>query len=304
MLREIGVKEYVLWLAANDPRVLRGMDCTRLVYDCIDPCFRPSDQIEFDRREREIATRARCVFATARSLWDRVSRWNSNAFLLPNGVQEESLVAQESSLPSAVAGIGHPVVGYLGTVDWRFDAATVREAARALPNVVFCIAGRVNPDREQSIVDLRRLSNVVVTGPVSAEEGKALMLWFDVGFIPFTPGPMNDAINPCKMYMHLRAGSPVVATNIRECRECAPWVFCPTDTRDMTETIRAALAVAGKDRESRCAFAVANSWTVRAKQALEVLQTLGLLETATTVPLERQPPVGRRLEAALGRTGL
>ena len=197
------------------------MSLDRLIFDCIDPCFVKEDQEKFDRNEAAIAKRATLIFCTARSLHERMLAQNSRSFLVPNGCHVETYEACRSPatllLTSSLRGRKRPYIGYMGTVDWRFDAATVTEVARQMPDCTFVVVGRVNQDQETNIRELRQLANVVITGAASYDEGHAYTKAFDVGIVPFIPGPMNDAINSVKMYMYLAAGKPVVSTWLAEC---------------------------------------------------------------------------------------
>ncbi|HEY3999060.1 MAG TPA: glycosyltransferase [Candidatus Xenobia bacterium] len=276
ILQRDGVGEYVYWLAASDFVLYRGMDHRRLVFDCIDPCF-TGDYERFDFEEETIARRARVVFCTAAVLLEKMQRFNANCHLLPNAAPAEIYhpsVLQRLSPPD----VRRPVVGYMGTLDWRFDADMVMAVARQMPEVTFVLTGRSVPDQVERIAPLRQCPNVVFTGPVDVEQGRAWVAAFDVGLIPFLTGPMGDAINPVKMYMYLAAGKPVVATWIRECRGYEPHVTATQTPADMVAAIRRALQPPLSTRgDERVCIGQQNTWDARADQALAVLQQVGLL---------------------------
>ena len=277
-LRDHGWNETLLWLTVNDRSLAWGVDSGNLVYDCMDPNFLPELQSEFDRDEFALARRARVVFASARTLHERMRGVNERTHLLPNAAPIPGPPVDElAALPDALAEATGPIVGYLGTVDWRFDPAPVEAAARQLPHALFAIVGRVNQDQEQRLTGLRALSNVVFCGQVSTAAGNACIDAFDVGIIPFLPGPISDAINPVKMWMYLAAGMPVVTTSIAECRD----VTGVTAARD-DDHFAAAVAAALSDRsdaaaDARRAFASHNTWSDRAQTALQILRDEALL---------------------------
>jgi glycosyltransferase involved in cell wall biosynthesis len=281
VLRRHGITDYVFWLSVPQPQWLTGMRVDRLVYDCIDPCLRPELQEEFDRAEYAVAAQAKVVFCTAQTLLDRMSAVHPDAHLLNNAASPEMYAeAPGSALPATLQGRPRPIVGYLGTVDWRIDCETLTEVARALPAYSFCIAGRVNADQEHRVADLRSLPNVVMPGAAPAEEGAAYNKAFDVGVIPFLPGYVGDGINPVKMYMYLLTGSPVVSTWINECRLAAPHVRATRTPAEFAEALREAAGEAyGEAREARVAFARANTWADRARTAVTLLRERGLLRT-------------------------
>lgn len=281
LLRTHGIDEYVYWLSVPMPELLEGMRTDRLVYDCIDPCFIESEQARYDIAEARVAAQAKVVFCTADILLERMQKLHKKTFLLNNAASLENYSPEAVAglpLPKPLQGRPRPIVGYMGTTDWRVDAESVLAAARALPEYTFCIAGRVNQDQEHRVTALRALPNVVMPGSVSMEEGPAYNAAFDVGLIPYLPGEMGDAINPVKMYMYLTMGRPVVSTWVRECVNNMPLVSATRTPEEFTEAIRK--AVNDQDpalREARMAFARKNTWHVRGETAIRHLEECGLI---------------------------
>jgi glycosyltransferase involved in cell wall biosynthesis len=277
-LRSVGISHYVFWLSVADPVLALGMPAQSLVYDCADPNFLPESQREFDAAERSVATRAAMTLSTAHSLQAKMETYNQTSFLLPNAISRDFHPQQTDALPSPplLRGKPHPVVGYLGTVDWRFDATFVLAAAQALPECTFAIVGRVNDDQREAVASLQRLPNVVMPGQVGYHEGLTWVAAFDVGIIPFSIGEMNDAINPVKMYMYLMAGLPVVATAIAECQRNA-FVSTATSPDEFARLLRHSVAARPvADRQQRIEFALRNTWDIRADEAVALLQSNGL----------------------------
>ena len=275
-LAEAGFDDFVLWLMEPNVPLAYGLRRERLAYDCIDPNFVPEHQSVFDKAEAAVARRARVVFATAKTLQRRMQRFNNDVTLLPNAAP----VARAHLVPATrpVDLPDGPVVGYLGTIDWRFEPDSVGAAARALPHVTFVLAGRVNADQSDRLNELISMPNVVFPGALDTDEGDAYVASFDVGIIPFTPGEMNDAINPVKMFMYLAAGLPVVSTWIAECRD-NPHVNAAHDPYEFAELVRDAL----NDNDpakvaARRAFAASNTWAHRAEAAIAVLRDRGMVQ--------------------------
>ena len=281
-LRDNGVENYTYWTSSSEPEAWWGIDPQRTVFDSIDPCFTSESQAKVDRTESAAAQKASLVFATAQSLLERMKRFNPNSYLLPNGAKQEDyhpLALADIPRPLLLAGRKGPVVGYMGTFDWRVDTETLTYAAKALPNFTFCLAGRVNADQEGRVAELRRLPNTIFAGAVSKEDGMAYTAHCDVAVIPFLPGPVGDAINPCKMYMYLMAGKPVVSTQMRECSRCDPLVRATGSAGEFAAAIKAAVADDTPERRaSRTQFAMRNRWDDRAVEALAVLRKAGLLK--------------------------
>ena len=117
---------------------------------------------------------------------------------------------------------------------------------------------------------------MILTGQVGYEEGHAYNLAFDVGLIPFTPTPMNDAINSVKMFMYLMAGKPIVSTWVEECRR-NPFVMAAQDTDEFANAIRRAVEdVSAVKAQERIEYALANTWEHRAETAIQKLTEHGM----------------------------
>lgn len=273
-LERNALRDPLLWLTVPDPRLAMSFPDRSLIYDCMDPNFLAGGNADHDRRELPLARRARLVFASAGALLDRMAQVNPRSYLLPNAAPLRP--PSGGPRPAALTGRTGPVVGYLGTIDWRFDAEHVLQAARHLPEVTFAVVGRVNPDQEPRIAELRRESNVLFPGQVGLAEGDAWVSAFDLALIPFVPGQMNDCINPVKMFMYLSAGLPVVATDVAECRS-NPLVETTSDASSFGPAIRRQLTEdnARKQAERR-SYAAQNTWDTRAIQAIEILREQGM----------------------------
>jgi hypothetical protein len=128
------------------------------------------------------------------------------------------------------------------------------------------------------VAELKRLPNVIMPGAVSIEDGNAYTAAFDVGLIPFLPGPIGDGINPVKMWMYLAEGKPVVTTWLRECRRYAPHVRAAATAEEFIGAVReAAEGDVPERRAARIALAARNTWLDRAGEAIHLLSERGLM---------------------------
>jgi glycosyltransferase involved in cell wall biosynthesis len=275
-LTRSGFSDFVYWLTVADRKLSYGIPVSKLVYDCMDPNFIPERQREFDREELFIAGRAQVVFASAQTLLSRMRATNEHAYLLPNASGRRSRRGVTGVLPPGLKTCSRPLIGYLGTVDWRFDPQVVAVAAEEHPGMTFAIAGRVNADQEPRLTRLRRLPNVMFLGPLTEAEGVAFVESLDVAIIPFEPGATSDAINPVKMFMYLAAGKPVVSTWIAECVN-APHVAAARTTGEFAAAVGAAASSPQEGAAQRRAYAASNTWDDRAAEALRILNEHGLV---------------------------
>jgi hypothetical protein len=270
----------IFWSAETTVRAHEYVGHDLLVFDCIDPCFDESGRADHDARERAVLARADVVFTTSDLLLERCRALHGNAVLVNNGCAPEEYAperVESAARPAWWPADMAPVAAYLGSIDWRIDLESIECACRRNPSVKFVVAGNVLPQQAQRVNQLHSLGNVIVPGRISVDEGRYLLSHCDIGLIPFTPGEMNDAINPVKMYAYALLGKPVVGTGIRELLSRPMVAACGASDADFARCIGPAIEL-GRSAEHRrrlIDFAMANTWRHRASAAFPLLAAIG-----------------------------
>jgi hypothetical protein len=264
------LKEYALLLmGSRGPLTTLGLKRRRTVVDLIDPPFVADSREVFLQQLSAMTRGARLVTATAAELAEEAGRAGVEAVLLPNACG--AVPASPAARPQP------PTVGYLGTLDWRFDTQLVANVARAMPETRFVLAGRQLDSLVPELRALTNLSNVDLSGPVPPSETEATLRSFSVGIVPFKTGFMGDAINPVKVYEYLALGLPVVASPIRECREL-DLVTCAQTPTEWVVAIREALKADDPVLSAhRREFATLNTWRERADVLVGLMIDRGLI---------------------------
>jgi hypothetical protein len=272
-------RKIIFWTAENWLRPYRFIPHDFLVFDVIDPSFdqTPAAVEAFQSRDEEVLDAADLVFASADVLVEWCSQRHTHVTRLNNACEpadysDELLAAARP--PAWWPASGKPIGAYLGTLDWRLDGRCLFEACSQNPEVHFVLAGAILPDMAAELAGLLALPNVTAPGRISAEDGRYLLAHCTFGMIPFTPGPMNDAINPVKMYAYALLGKPMLGTNVRELRDRPHAVQVATSPEAFGAMVPRVLELSNDPayRESLRRFALANDWSSRARTAWEVLQ--------------------------------
>jgi hypothetical protein len=271
-------RRVVLWEAMNWLVAHRYVPHDLHVYDCIDPIFTddPEQIRAFARRENQILQHADVVFASAETLAASCAATNRNVTLLNNACapqEYEPPLLAAAPRPTWWPPTKKPIAAYLGTLDSRFAFDLVEEVCRRTPDMQFVLAGLVLPEHQARVERLGGLGNVVCPGRISVEEGRYLLSRCTVGLIPFVPGPMNDAINPVKMYAYALVGKPMVGTGIRELLSRTELALTADESKAFAAKLQEAVALARDPRivERLRAFALANTWAERARMAWSVI---------------------------------
>jgi hypothetical protein len=274
-------KRIIFWCAENWLRPYRFIKHDVVVYDCIDPCFSNNPKrIEiFQHREEKVLADAAHVFASADALADFCRRHNGNVTLLNNACEPgdyEPALLQAAPMPAWWPRTDKPIAAYLGTMDWRFDFAAVEAACREHPELHFVLAGYRLPTFDSWAQRLSHLLNVTQPGRISLEDGRYLLSRCAIGLIPFAIGPMNDAVNPVKMYAYALLGKPMAGTATRELLSRTQLVSVAGSPEEFGQAVGQAMA---RSRDETVAanlrkFALDNTWEHRAALAWETIQNL------------------------------
>ena len=279
-LRHAEIKNYILWINPEyGVHLLPYLSPDLVVYDVTDDWTQARlperEKNEIKENDRLMIKSADVVLAVSQSLYEKKQKQGGKVFLVPNGVAVE-LYDGVYPMPSDLAALPRPVLGYVGTLHpQRLDVELIEKISRKNDNN-FSIA-LVGPDlllpsmRER----LRRLPRVHLLGAKSYFEVPAYITHFDVCLIPHRIDAFTTSLNPIKVYEYLAAGKPIVSTLLAGVEEFARFIAAVKSPEDFIE---AALRLSGEgkpsDADERLGAARANSWKARVGQILKIIETI------------------------------
>ena len=164
----------------------------------------------------------------------------------------------------------HRTIGYVGALNFWFDAPAVRAAALTQPQWRFELIG---PVAGRNLDLLHGLPNVTLRGEVPYQDLPGHLARMDVGLIPFLKSPLTLATNPIKLYEYFACGLPVVSARLPEVEHFSDLVYLADGGVQLVRQIRKALAEKGSAlRRRRMAVAKRESWGSRCAAVLEQLR--------------------------------
>jgi teichuronic acid biosynthesis glycosyltransferase TuaH len=178
---------------------------------------------------------------------------------LGNGVEFSHFATPRPDAPPELSGLGTPVLGYAGAMDW-IDTELVAAVARAWPQCSIVLLGPAYERgwwRKQSA--LNALGNVHYFGKIAYDELPAWVQRFDLALIPMHANRLKGVSHPNKLYEYCAAGVPVLSTNYCSAvGRAADVVHVAGSNEAFVRMVPEALA----DRRSaeRQAFAKMHSW--------------------------------------------
>jgi glycosyltransferase involved in cell wall biosynthesis len=210
--------------------------------------------------------------------------------VVPNGI-EPSEWLEPGPAPAWFAALPRPRLLYVGTLDFRLDAAHLKALVEGYPEASIVFVGRAAGDTVARAVGDR--PNVTIQPPVERGELAGLVAAADVGLIPHVRSELTQAMSPLKLYEYLAAGLPVVATDLDGiagvCPERTALVRRPEELRG---AVSSALEMGHWDEPSRRRFIAGHAWDRRFEDLLDL--TLGEHPSESTngaAPLVRRSPL-------------
>jgi glycosyltransferase involved in cell wall biosynthesis len=228
--------------------------------------------------EKMVSEKVDVVLTTAQTLYDKFRKYNSQTFLIRNGVDiaryRVSDLTADPALAKRIRAIGNAkVVGYQGGISAWFDFDLMDNVIKASPDLTFLFAGMVEVRVRREFQRLTRHRNVHYLGVVNPGILPWVLSRIDVGIIPFKIDDLIRATNPIKLYEYFAAGKPVVATPMPEVmRYNARGITSTAESPGaFTQYLREMIVLSSDPalRQERLRLAEENSWEARFRQLLE-----------------------------------
>ncbi|WP_346864263.1 glycosyltransferase [uncultured Draconibacterium sp.] len=161
-----------------------------------------------EQADQKLAQNADGLIVTSDFLADSMRHLSADVSVVKNGVDFKLFNAEAKSSPRKTS---KKKVGYIGSIDHRFDFETVEYSIQKLPDYEFEFVGdQMNKEVAEKLANY---PNVTFYPPVKAHEVPALLRNCDVGLIPYLCTEYTKNIYPLKINEYLSVGVPVVLTS-------------------------------------------------------------------------------------------
>jgi glycosyltransferase involved in cell wall biosynthesis len=185
------------------------------VYDCMDELskFRAAPP-EIRSREAQLLELADVVFTGGRKLYESKRLANRNCHFHGCGVDIAHFgKAREpdTRVPSDLAAMRKPVLGYFGVVDERMDYELAAKLADAQPDWNIAIVG---PVLKVEASALPQRANLHWLGRRDYADLPGYCKGFDVCLMPFALNESTEFINPTKALEYMAAGRQIVSSAV------------------------------------------------------------------------------------------
>lgn len=217
--RGLGTRPLIVWTyPSNDdlPALIDALDPAVVVTDVVDDnrSWYTPDSPHFERIERnyqEVLARSDVVVANCEPVAESMAAFADDVAVVPNGLELPTSVPLGPP-PKVAAGLGHPLIAYVGNLSGRIDLDLIDGIARARPDWTVALVGSAHLD--QTALALGRRPNVHVLGVLTYPEVRRFLRDVDVALIPHIDNDMTRSMNPLKAFVYASAGVPVVSTPV------------------------------------------------------------------------------------------
>jgi len=213
---------------------------------------------------------ADAVITTSDFLAVDKKKYNPKCFVVKNGVDFDAFSKHSNIDDFSKKEVK---IGYIGSMDFRFDIDMVEAAVKAIPEYSFHFVGSIRNEAIKS--RLEKYANVQFFAPVKPEEVPALLSGFNAGIIPYLQNDINRNIYPLKINEYLAVGVPVIMSRFAELPEFNGIIDSATNSTDFIKYLKKQVEEDNNEkRKLRIEFASENSWDNRAEEFSDIITQL------------------------------
>jgi len=235
-------------------------------------CYDGVESVFFGKRifdfENNFSRKVKAIITTSDYLNTEKLKLNPNSFVVKNGVDFPVFLKKSKQ---QVHPHQRKKVGFIGSLDPRFDIETVEYAVRNMPHFEFEFTGDMRNEALKS--RLRSYLNVRFFDPVKPNDVPELLAKYDVGIIPYIVNEVNKNIYPLKINEYLAVGVPVVMTPFANLPEFDRMVSVSKDKDDFIRKLQEEVDNDTSEKiQSRISFAAENSWEARTVSFSKIIE--------------------------------
>lgn len=222
-----------------------------------------------DRHYREMLGEADIVLANCEQVARSMAPMAREILVVPNGCDTRSAPPAPRDVRfRKFAQLPRPIVGVVGNLEPKTDSALLRKLATERPTYQLALIGSTHA-AEPELLRLADLPNVTFFGVVTYPEVRAWVSAFDVALVPHRNTEQTRAMHPLKVLVYAAESVPVVATDIENLGDFAPFMRVAADQDDFVAGVDD--AVDGRFRVAKEPLRAAvrqNSWERRVDQIM------------------------------------
>ena len=220
--KKLHLNNPILWsFLPNMVRLVGSFGEKLTIYYCTDDFtkFEGYAVQKLVEQEKKIINMVGISFFTALSLLTNKGSKDGRSYLMRHGVDLEHFEKawkEKQSIPSELAGLKKPVIGFWGELNESVDYELLKNLALMKPEWSFVLIGGSNYAGSTRLPTIEKISNIYMLGPKPYSKLPQYAASFDVAILPKNKSELALNMNPLKLREYLAAGLPVVSTPLPE----------------------------------------------------------------------------------------
>lgn len=224
---------------------------------------------QLDNNYQYINNKADYIFTVSPYLEKKFSR-SEKVYFIANGVDFNHFQQREKIINRDIADLTHPIIGYIGTIQDRFNIEIIKAIIAKMPKASIVLIGPIWYKKLRN--ELLKLSNVYLLGQKPYSQTPTYIQQFDVGIIPNHFDDFEKTTDPMKIYNYLACGKPVVCSYLPANEKLHPFIKVGDNAQAFADAVSLAFAENDKDKyHERMEFAKEQSWYSRLQQMLDII---------------------------------
>ena len=214
------------------------------VFDTIDNWIEHPSFIKYQdilkKNYKIIGEKSDLIFTVSEGLKDffKNQKRIKDVYWVPNGVDVNHFVPTTTG-SDLIVNSPRPIIGYLGTIQHRFDVGLLEYLAKNNPKKSFVLAGPVwKLDIKER---LEKYKNIYLTGRIPHSQAPDYINCFDVAIIPHKLDKFVKSTYSLKLLEYLSCGRPVVTTPTPDTEKFKDVIYRASDYEDFNQKINLAL---------------------------------------------------------------
>lgn len=276
-IKELKIKNYVLWI--SNPRIVdvaKKLSPELSVFDVIDNLLVHPQMKKFYNKIKKsydyIGEKFDLICFGSKKQSEMFQN-SKELFHFNNGIDDIFFNSTENNIPIDMKKIDGPVIGYLGTLQERFDVELMVKVVEKLPDYNFVLVGPVVSGNH--FTALKSFRNVIFLGSKEYKTVPAYMQSFDVAIIPHVINEFTQSMDPLKIYEYLACGKPIVTTKIEGTGKFKDDLYVVSSADEFSAAIVKALSENTKQKiEMRKKKAENHSWDKNIHNIIDKIEKL------------------------------
>lgn len=274
--RRLGFKHPILWTyTPHSGNFIDRLGEQAAVYECVDDFTSSRGLVSpkvIARLEQQVIDKVDVLIVTAPALVKSKGANAKRVELVPNGVDADHFALASdpaTETASAIADLPHPIIGFLGSMNYWIDTDLLSQIARKHPEWT---VAHVGPrDLLANTAPLDGLPNYAAIGRVPYDSVPTYVKAFDVCVNPYVLDGVAEHCSPLKLYEYVATGKHVVSVDMPEAHTFEGLISIAHNTNEFIAMVEDSVSHDDGLSKKRQSAAQNHTWGMRFERVVSIV---------------------------------